>query len=140
MRPSTPPDLRLLITPHVRASGDGDVEFLLRAPPGASCTVILTSSRRISSRWLGRPPRIVRLGTRHLSVPAGGEATVRFRLSADHLALLRRMQTMRVTAQVGALDARGHASRARRSFSIHAPHRAAAARRPRVDQRRSDWR
>src|SRR5689334_19300204 len=76
----------LRIAPHVRATEAGEIVCVLRATPGARCTVTLRSARRLSSRWLGGPPRLVRLGVRTLTMPAAGEARVTIRLPADRLA------------------------------------------------------
>jgi hypothetical protein len=113
----------LLVGSHARATPDGSIAFTLRAPPGALCSVTLRSARQIPSRWLGRAPRRVRLGTRTFTMPAAGEATVTIRLSAEHLALLRRMQWLRAVVRATATDDTGQVTCTGRPVILHAPPR-----------------
>ncbi len=86
-------------TAHVRATPTGEVVIGVRG--GGRATVSLRSAWRIPSRWLGGArPRIVRFGQRDVDLRPGTTTDVTFRLSKDHLALLRRMQAVRATIRV----------------------------------------
>jgi hypothetical protein len=102
---------------HVRPRPDGS--FSLQVRGRGPALVIVGSARRIGTRWLGGPrPRLVRLGLRRAELTPGRTATVAFRLSEDHLALLRRMQTVRATVSVTT-----PAGACRRRIYLHAPAR-----------------
>jgi hypothetical protein len=108
---------------HVRASPRGIVTLRLRVPGERRGTLELRSAGRIPSRWLARGrPRFVRLGLRSFA-GRDEEVVVTIRLSDEHLALLRRMQTMQVVARVTAMDERGRRVRASRLLRLHAPAR-----------------
>jgi hypothetical protein len=116
--------LTLIGRSHVRATARGTVTLRLRAAGDWRGTLELTSARRISSRWLSRGrPRTVRLGRQPFAV-RNGESAVTLRLSAEQLALLRRMQTMQIAVRVTATDATGRSTRAGRLMRLHAPARA----------------
>ena len=123
------PPFELLITsgPHLRATRGGDVRLELRCAggaPGCHGTVSIRSARRVPSRWLTRGrPRLVTLAKVSFALPTDGAATVTLRLSDENLALLRRMQTIRVVARATAADRAGNAVSAARALRLHAPSR-----------------
>ena len=101
---------------HVRAAADGRVVMHVRGGDGPA-TVTLSAARPIAPRWLGGTrARIVRFGRQELCLNPGAETTINLRLTKHHLALLRRMQTIRATVRIEA----GRDSR-RRRIVLHAP-------------------
>jgi hypothetical protein len=111
----TPP--RIVAGSHLRATPDGEV--VLHVAGSGLATVTLRSARPITPRWLaGSRPRNVRLGMRRVALAPGGVTELTFRLSKEHLALLHRMQAMRVTIRVQTDDG----LRTRR-IDLHAPAR-----------------
>ena len=104
---------------HVRATAEGELGLTLSGPAGARGTVTLKTQRRVASRWLERGrPRMLTLARSPFALPAGGRTRVILRLSPEHLALLRRMGSMRAVARVTTAE-----SRAAKAVSIHAPAR-----------------
>jgi hypothetical protein len=93
----------IVVGSHLRATPDGDV--VLHVAGDGLATVTLRSARPITPRWLGSGrTRNVRLGMRRIALSPDAVTTLTFRLSKDHLALLHRMQTMRVTIRLQTSD------------------------------------
>jgi hypothetical protein len=108
---------RIITGRHLRATPEGEV--VLYVAGSGLATVTLRSARPITLRWLGSGrPRNVRLGMRRVALAPGRVTELTFRLSKDHLALLHRMQTMRVTIRVQTDDG----LRTRR-IDLHSPAR-----------------
>jgi len=102
---------------HLRATPDGRV--VVRVRGSGPATVTLRSARPIAPRWLsGRRARNVRLGVRRIALERGADTTVTFRLSADDLALLHRMHTMRIAIRLQTAEG----ARSRR-VDLHSPGR-----------------
>jgi hypothetical protein len=113
---------RIITGRHLRATPEGDV--VLSVAGSGLGTVTLRSARPITPRWLaGSRPRNVRLGMRRIALAPGAVTELTFQLSKEHLALLHRMQTMRVTIRVQTDDG----LRTRR-IDLHAPARRARTR------------
>lgn len=113
------PDLRISMGRHLGVTTEGEVALTLRGPGGGRGTVTLKSERRIPSRWLERGrPRVVTLGRRRFTLSADGCSEVTLRLSPEHLALLRRMGSLRAVARVATAE-----SRTAKAVTIHAPAR-----------------
>ena len=124
----TPLVLRIVTGSHVRATAAGGLTLRLSClggePSGYRCKLSLKSARKVPSRYLGRGrSRVVSFGTRPFTLHSGAGAAVIVRLSTDNLALLRRMQTIRVIAQATATDRAGHVTTVSRMLSLHAPRR-----------------
>ena len=103
--------VRIATGRHLEASAEGDIRLEVSGPGGCAGTLVLRSERPISSRWLERGrPRVVVLARAQFTLPAGGRAEVLLRLSPAHLALLRRMGTIRAVAH--AVTADSHAAAA----------------------------
>ncbi len=116
------PDLCITTGRHLGATADGEIALALRGPGGGRGVVTLKSARRIPSRWLERGrPRIVTLARRRFTIPADGCSEVTLRLSPEHLALLRRMGSMRAVARVATAE-----SRAAKAVTLHAPARSSS--------------
>lgn len=114
----TAPPVRILAGPHLRATPDGHVLLRIRGGAGPA-TVTLSSARPLTPRWLGGVrARVVRLGQRDVPLRRGVVTTVTLQLSKDHVALLRRIRTLRVTIRVATGD---HVQR--RRTNLHAPAR-----------------
>jgi hypothetical protein len=110
---------RITTTGHVRATAAGEIVLTLYGPGGCRATVTLKSARRIPSRWLERGrSRVVTLARRRVTLPASGRLELTLRLRPEHLALLRRMGTIRAVARVEAAQ-----SRSRTAVIVHAPAR-----------------
>ena len=93
----------IVVGSHLRATPDGGVT--LHVAGSGLATVTLRSARPITPRWLGSGrPRNVRLGMRRVALSPDAVTTLTFRLSKDHLALLHRMRTMRVTIRLETAD------------------------------------
>ena len=119
------PAARVTTGRHVRATADGRLALTLRGPSGCRGIVTLKSERRIASRWLERGrPRVVTLAKRPFELPPDGRIEVCLRLSAEHLALLRRMGSIRAVARVVTA-----VSRDATAVTIHAPARRGTGRR-----------
>ena len=104
--------------PHLHATADGHV--IVRVRGDGPAVVTIRSARPLTSRWLGGTrARLVRLGEQRLSLPSTGTTTIAFALSAEHLALLHRMQTLRTTITVTTA-----AGVCRRRVYLHPPRRA----------------
>jgi hypothetical protein len=89
----------IVVASHLRATPGGEV--VVHVAGSGLATVTLRSARPITPRWLGSGrPRNVRLGMRRVALAPDSVTELTFRLSKDHLALLHRMQTMRVTIRV----------------------------------------
>lgn len=115
--------LTLVGRSHIRATPRGTVTLRMRAAGEWRGTLELVSARRVPSRWLSRGrPRTIRLG-RMAFVIHDGESAVTVRLSAEHLALLRRMQTLQIAVRATATDDTGRSARASRLMRLHAPAR-----------------
>ncbi len=103
--------VRIATGRHLEASAEGDIRLEVSGPGGSRGTLALRSERPISSRWLERGrPRVVVLARAQFTLPPGGRAEVLLRLSPAHLALLRRMGTIRAVAH--AVTADSHAAAA----------------------------
>ena len=110
---------------HVGATAAGDIALRLCGPADCRGNVTLKSESRIASRWLERGrPRTVTLARRPFALAADGRAEVILRLSQEHLALLRRMGSMRTVARVATAE-----RRTARAVTVHAPARRRSARR-----------
>ena len=121
----TRPEVSVTTGRHVRARATGEIALKLSGPAGCRGTVTLRSNRRIASRWLERGrPRAVTLGRRPFALTADGRAEVTLRLSPEHVALLRRMGSMRAVARVATAE-----SRTARAVTVHAPARRRSVRR-----------
>ena len=106
---------RLIVGDHLRATPDGRV--VLRLTGRGMATVTLRAARPITPRWLGSArPRLVRFGRCEVDLRPGDVTTVSLRLSRDHLALLHRMQSVRVAISVQTPD--GHITR---RIDLHSP-------------------
>jgi len=108
---------RITTTGHVRATAAGEIALTLYGPAGCRATVTLKSARRIPSRWLehGRS-RVVTLGRCRVTLPPSNRLELTLRLRPEHLALLRRMGTIRAVARVETAQ-----SRFRTAVLVHAP-------------------
>ncbi|HEX6020347.1 MAG TPA: hypothetical protein VFZ00_00030 [Solirubrobacter sp.] len=118
-------DAHVIIGGHLRATPDGHVALHLSG--SGLATVTLRSARTITPRWLGSGrPRIVRFAMRRVALRPDAVTTVTLKLSKEHLALLHRMQTIRVTIRLETDD-----GVVTRRTNLHAPavRRARAARR-----------
>ncbi len=85
----------------LRVSSAGRFWYTFRATPGRSATLSMTSFAPLR---IGSRRRTMTLGTKRLTVPANGRATVTFTLSRANRAALRKRSSLRfrVRATVGA--------------------------------------
>ena len=113
------PDLRIATGRHLGATTEGEIALTLRGRGGDRGTVTLKSERRIPSRWLERGrPRVVTLARRRFSLSSDGGCELTLQLSPEHLALLRRMGSLRAVARAATAE-----SRTAKAVTIHAPAR-----------------
>jgi hypothetical protein len=128
-------DARILVGDHLRATADGRIVLWLSGSGPATVTV--RPARPITPRWSGSArSRSVRLGMREVDLRPDAATPVTVQLSRDHLALLRRMQRMRITIRL-----QTHDRVVTRRIDLHPPagkprpRRRAGMREPRVSRR-----